>query len=69
LLIRFDAKEANKAILFVSKRINIRFIFTLNFEPNVSSAPEPSSALYIFLSASDRELAWIDIGRAWLTAD
>jgi hypothetical protein len=40
LLIRFDAKQANKAILFASKRINIRFKFAyIRFEPNMSGAP------------------------------
>ncbi len=40
VLIRFDANQANKAILFASKRINIRFIFAyIRFESNMSGAP------------------------------
>jgi hypothetical protein len=37
LLIRFDAKQANKTFLFAWKQINIRFIFAyIRFEPNIA---------------------------------
>jgi hypothetical protein len=54
LLIRFDAKQANKTILFASKRINIRSIFAyICFEPNMSGAPYSLLSLFSIMPVSE----------------